>query len=221
MPYPSGDIVKYVIGGTAASDTWSIGIWQSLSGLTGTPTPAQMNAAALSRLNGFNTGVWSAATNPLKSANSPAVALGFCKSYLYRSGVLTAQGSSAITPVPGAATYTIPLFSAMCTTLLTGVAGRSYRGRLYLPLTGVVASSTTGQIGATQQGIITNLGSILTGYGPDDNLYPGDPTSFAGVLSQSRGAITKIQSLRADSLYDTQHGRTNKDVATSFWTASV
>lgn len=221
MPYPSGDVVKYVVGGGAASDTWSIGVWQSLTGLGGNPTPAQMNSAALSRLNGFDTAVWSASLGPLKAENSPAMNLSFCKSYLYRNGVLTAQGVGNKTAVPGGATTLLPLFTAICFTLLTGISGRSYRGRVYLPATGIVGSSTTGQIATTHQQLATNLGLWLGGFAPDDTSFPGDPTTYAGVLSQTKAAITKITSVRADSLYDTQHGRTNKDVAASVWSASV
>lgn len=218
---PAGDYVKYVIGGTIASDTWSIGICQSLTGLSGVPTPSQMNAAALVRLNGFNTAVWSLATSGLKLLNGAGVSLVNCKSYLYRGGVLSAQGTAAITPVPGTGSPGLPFYTAMCVSLLTDRPGRSGRGRLYLPATAAAVSATTGQFTTNLSGLATAVAGVLTAYGPDDNGYPGDPASVAAVVSNTHGLLTEIQSIRIDTLPDTQHGRTRHDTATSVYSATV
>ena len=217
----SGDVVKYVIGGACASDTWSTGVWQDLAGLTGTPTPSQMNAAAASRLSGFNSLVWGLVTQGLKAVNASGITLATCKSYLYRNGVLTAQGAASITPSAGSATPGSPFYTALCVSTLTNTPGRSGRGRMYLPITAYGISPTTGQYTNSAAGLITSMASWLTGFGPDDNLFPGDPASHAVVLSQLKGQVHPITSIRADSLPDTQHGRINKDLPTSFYTGSV
>jgi hypothetical protein len=221
MPY-SGDVVKYVVGGAIGSDQWSIGAYQRLNGLSSNPTPTQMNTAALARLNGFNTIVWSAATAGLKSVNATGVALSIIKSYLYRGGVLTAQGNAAITAVPGTGSANLPFFTALCCSLLTNTPGRSGRGRLYLPFTAGALTATGGQtnIGSLSQ-YAGNVASWLSGLGGNDNLYPGDPTSAAVVLSNTKSAVYDVVTTRIDSIPDTQHGRTRKDVAASVGTGTL
>jgi hypothetical protein len=221
MAKPNGDYVKYVIGGACGSDTWSIGLWQKLTGMSSTPTPAQMNAAALFRLNGFKTLVWTPASVPLAGLNATGVNLATAKAYLYRNGVLSAQGTASITASAGTSTRFMPFYTALCVSLLTNTPGRSGRGRVYLPYTGATINGTTGQSSDTLTTIANNFASMATGYGPDDNGFPGDPTSELEVVSSTHATSAKVVSVRIDSIPDTQHGRTRKVVATSTATASV
>lgn len=220
MPF-SGDVVKYVIGGACGSDTWSVGFYQQLTGLSGVPTPTQMNAAALFRLNGFNTIVWNPASNALKVPNASGVLLSTCRSYLYQGGVLTAQGAGAISSVAGTAGSPTPFYVALCCSLLTNTPGRSGRGRVYLPLTGSGFSGTTGQITNAFAPWVANLATMLSGFGPDDTQFPGDPASHAVILSNKTAAVHPITSVRADSIPDTQHGRTRRITATSTASSAV
>lgn len=222
MPYPSGDVIKYVVGGAIASDDWSCGVWQTVSGLTGNPTTTQMNTDALATLNVFNNDVWSAATAGQKTVNASGTLLSTIKSYLYRNGVLTRQGTASITAVAGTGTAVLPFYTAMCCSLLTDTAGRSGRGRIYLPFTAGALLAATGQmnIGALS-GYATNVAAFLTALNTNNTNFPGTPTQQVVVLSKTLGNTFPVTTVRIDSIPDTQHGRTRKDIASSVGTHAV
>jgi hypothetical protein len=222
MPFPSGDIIKYVMGGAVGSDDWSVGIWQTVSGLSSNPTTTQMNADVLATLTSFNTGLWSAATAGQKTVNASGTLLSTGKSYLYRAGSLTRQGTASITAVAGTSATILPFFTAMCCSLLTDTAGRSGRGRIYLPLTAGALLASTGQMNiGSLTSYATNVAAWLTGLNVTNTNFPGTPTMQCVVFSKTLGQTFPITTVRIDSIPDTQHGRTRKDIATSVGTHSV
>jgi hypothetical protein len=218
---PPGDLVKYVIGGSVPGDTWSIGFWQQLTGLTSNPTQAQMDAAALFRLNGFDSVAWSAAGVTVKGVAHSGTFLSFCKAALYRNGVLTQNGSGTKTPVAGTGGGLHPNYVALVVTLRTASAGRSHRGRVYLPATGVPISASTGRINTNAQPYADGIAAFLTGLGPDDVGFPGDPASHAVVVSRTTAVASNITSVSIDDKPDTQRGRENKLLGGSVWSHSV
>jgi hypothetical protein len=121
----------------------------------------------------------------------------------------------------GTSAVPVPFYVSMCASLLTNQPGRSGRGRMYLPLTGSGFNAGTGQMTLTLGTMASNVALFLTGLGPDDNTFPGDPTSEADVVSITHGLSNKITTVRIDSIPDTQHGRTRRVTATATGSASV
>lgn len=219
MVMPSGDILRIVVGGKMGADTWSIGSWRLYSGMTGTPTPAQMNANAAAWLGTFNSLVWSPASGGLKLINQLGVDLSTCTTYMYRAGQLAAQGTASQTAVAGSAGSSHPGYVACAVTTLTNAAGRSKRGRIFIPVQSGTIDANSLQFSGGISTVVTNLASwMATG---TDTTLPGSPTGSPIVLSRTTSSTAQITSLRADSIPDTQHGRTNKLVAVSRWTATV
>lgn len=214
MALPGTDLVNYRFGGTCGGDTWSVGFWASLAGLSGVPSPAQANADCAAVLTAFDGDVWSAATNPWKVRVAVGMTLASATSHFYSGGVLTAAGSATIAPVAGTGTNPQPVYVSRCVTLLTGRAGRSYRGRVYMPANGAPPSGTTFQYVSW----INELNNLATFFrnvlSADTTDLPGDPTLTPVVVSRTQAAATQIIALRMDSIPDTQHGRESRFVPT-------
>ena len=223
MPgFPSGDFCKYVVGGAVASDDWSVGVWVNVSGLTALPSVAQMNGNASALLTAFNNDIWSAATAGQKTVNASGCSLSTIKTYLYRDGVLVRQGTASITAVAGTSATVLPFFTAMCCSLLTETAGRSGRGRIYLPMTAGALLATTGQMNVgSLSSYAGNVATWLSALSTDEGTWPGDPAMRVCVLFKTHSDFHFVTSTRIDSLVDTQHGRTRKDLATSVGTGTV
>jgi hypothetical protein len=181
-----------------------------------------MNAEAAAYLTSFNTAVWSASTAGQKTVNASGVSLSTMKTYLYRSGVLTRQGQASITAVVGTGTAILPFYSSMCCSLLTETAGRSGRGRVFLPFTAGALLAATGQMNVgSLSSYAGNVATWLSGINIDDSTFPGTPTVRVQVLSKTTATSHDVTSTRIDSLPDTQHGRTRKDLATAVGTGTV
>lgn len=221
MPPPVGDYIKYVVGGAVASDSWTVSHSQQLGGLTGIPTPTVMNALASTVLGAFNTTYWNPSTNKGASLCNTGTNLATLKAYLYRNGVLSAQGAAAIAPVAGTSGTALPNYVAMCVSLLSNMPGKSGRGRMYLPATGAAIAAATGQYSSTLTAILTNLASYLDGINAVLSPLPGSPSGACAVVSNTHGLMNPVTSIRTDSLPDTQHGRTRKDIATAVYSATL
>lgn len=223
MAMPSGDILALRLGGAVPSDSWSIGFWFVITGLTTTPSPSAMNSAALGALNGFNNLFWNAATNPWKAEVSSGTTLASSTCYLYRGGTLTASGTGAITAVPGTGSGANPQYTARCVTLQTNSPGRSRRGRVYLPETATSVNATSG-LWLSRSAALANLASFFsTSAGTQSAGYffgTGETADFV-VVSTTHTYTTSITGLRMDNKPDTQHGRESKLVATVFDTATI
>jgi hypothetical protein len=223
MALPTGDLLRIQVGGAVPSDTWSCSFWFTLAGLGGTPTPTQMNTAAQSFLAGFNTTFWNVATNPWKGFCSTGTSLSTSKSYLYRGGLLVANGSGAITAVAGGAGAVLPNYVARCVTTLTAQPGRSRRGRFFLPCTGATVAGATGLF-ATVSGALSNLAGQLghsSGAQSSGYFFGGSEVATYAVVSATHGYATPITTLRCDNIPDTQHGRENKLIATVIDTVTI
>lgn len=215
MPVAPGKLIKYSIGGAVGSELWSINFWCRTNSTIATPTPAQMNTTAANSLSAFNTVVWSASSNGLKSGNTSDTTLSNSKLYFYDGGLLTVDGAASITPVAGTGTSAHPGYVASVCSLLTDYPGRSKRGRLYLPATGMGILTTTSQWASSTltHGIVDNMRLFLQNGGIAPS-WDGTAGIHPVIMSMSLGSITDVTGLRMDSLPDTQHGRTRRLVAT-------
>lgn len=138
--------------------------------------------------------------------------------YAYPSGGPTALYVGAATISVGTGTSTLdslPLQCAMVVSLHTGFAGRTARGRLYLPATG--QTLTAHQYGSSQVTAIANdfaaffnAVNTLTGVG-----------SVAVVSQKGTGNTRAVTSVVVDSRVDVQRRRANSEASTSTQTSTV
>lgn len=221
MALPLGIWLRMTIFGTMVNDTWSINPWFSLGSVVNhNPSAAELDTLASGAISDFDSKVWSAASNPLKGSNAPYVALTGCKLAFYHDNVLYQSANHGITPVVGTSATIHPPYVAQVATLLTATAGRTNRGRLYLPATGLGVSSTTGQQSGSPTAFINNLASWLnnrSAWGIGTWINAIDPI----VMTQRGGAPQRVTTLRSDTKFDTQRGREDKLVPTNSGTATV
>lgn len=216
MPMPTDDLMKVTVGGKCFADTWQSSFWIRLTGLSGTPTSTQLdtNAATIGTQFGAP---WSTNSNPLKAANMSGVDFSVVKLAVYRSGALVNSVIHPVTPIAGTsvATGSAPT-GCLVMTLLTGLAGRTNRGRMYWPVTAACCSPTTGlQTLQSVSGTVANFKAWWDTINASANAnLPGTPTQRVVVVSQggisSSPHTTTVVSLRMDDKLDSQRGRSNK-----------
>lgn len=217
MGKPSGRIWKCTLGGKISdSDGWSINTWWREVAFTVIPTQADTDAIATGLLADFNSKFWNPATNPYKAVNAAATTVVNAKVYAYVDGVLTYEASSAVTAIPGTSSNAQPAYCAQVFSLRTPFFGRSARGRLYMPRTGVSNSGSTLQYTNTQAHV-DNLASWLGGA----TYNSGNISIKAIVLSEVKSAGYDVVEVRMDSLPDTQRGRISSSLPTSTMLHSV
>lgn len=109
-------------------------------------------------------------------------------------GLILVDGASVVPPLPPQ--------NAIVVTLRTALAGRSYRGRVYLPGASELASSATGSI---ESAAMTNANDFI------DNIITetvSGQTWNLGVASPTLGLTTAVtNALVRDNVFDTQRRR--------------
>lgn len=138
--------------------------------------------------------------------------------YYYSGGANTSL--TAVAPIAtGAGTLAgspLPNQLAVVATLLTGVPGRSNRGRSYLPAPNA-AQLANGQLPtATATALATQFGAFLTAV----KAYNGSEV-IPCVASPHTGLIRSLTSVRVDTKLDTQRRRANKTAITSASTVNI
>lgn len=214
MPMPSGVVWKLTVGGAIGGvDSWSIGIWADLP--DGVPSQGNLDSLTSDLLGDFKNDVWDPASTGFKAQNSNGVDLSKAKSYVYSAGNLVMQSAASITAVPGTASTARPAYTALAFTLHTASFGRSSRGRVYLPATGVGTNTATLQF-TLSQACADQMASWL-------NTWNGNPYFAAHpvVLSQKHGTTAHITSVSVNTLPDTQRGRMSKATPTSTFSHTV
>lgn len=104
----------------------------------------------------------------------------------------------------------LPNQNAVVVSLRTDRAGRSYRGRSYLPGIGAGAMQTTGQMSAAQATTIVNAYADFLQAVKDS--ADGAPPI---VCSPTRGAMTPLSYVQVDTRLDTQRSRATRQAATA------
>lgn len=105
--------------------------------------------------------------------------------------------------VTGTGTTTLPNQVCLVLTLNTGLAGRSHRGRMYIP----IAKATLDASSELTSQLLTDFVTTWRTFFSDVN------ASDAGeivVVSQSLGAFSPLSSVKADSRLDIQRRRANQ-----------
>lgn len=209
---PPNGTIRVVLGGQVSpQDVWSISLWFTIGELAGTPTQAQANTIATAMLSSFHTNFWAAAG--VTSSISPLTSLSSCTAYFYdgTSSAAGTQGTAVQTVQPGSGS-TSPAYVALAASLITGRAGRSGKGRVFLPMTGLSISATTMQV-TSVVAIANAFKAALAGMVASFTVGGGSVTTVACVYSRKLNQLNSIDAISVDSLPDTQHGRTNKATA--------
>lgn len=111
--------------------------------------------------------------------------------------------------VAGTGGDALPSEVAVCVSLETGILGRSYRGRSYLPGIAQAAAAADGTINPTYyENIAAQYAGLLTSL---DAHVGGETESFMniGVLSETKGIWTEIIGVKCGSVFDVQRRRRN------------
>jgi hypothetical protein len=215
-------VLRVVVGGpVGGGDNWSIGLNMGVgtpaadAGATGT----EMNTVATDVLAFVKT-AWDNA-NGIKTICRSGTALLSASSYLYGTGaVLTAQGAATIASDPGTGSFPAPAFNALVVSLQTATAGRSGRGRLYLPASSPVSNASDGQstITATLGPVIRTLLQALT---RTYVLHGANVVGSLVVASPLTDNYDFATSFHINSLYDTQRGRQNRLTANATYSNTI
>lgn len=201
-----------------AGENWLIGIWLSMSGLSGNPNQTQLDAAAGQVFATGLTNLWNPSTGvKLATYNTSASDLSKASINVYRGGSFAGTGLGVFTPTTGLTSSGLTSgLAALCVSTHTAQAGRSGRGRMYLPMSAKTTQINLQYANADLTGILATvkswLGVLGTGVGAS---LPGTPTCTPVVVSLKHSTFSAITSLSADSLPDTQHGR-NRRVPPAF-----
>lgn len=219
MALPLGSWLRFTALGSMVNDTWSTNVWLRALGDT-VPTATQLDTWTASVLADFDSKVWSNATNGLKLSNAPYCSLTGGRGLFYRDSVLQQSATHAMTPVVGSGSSIHPPYVALVATTLTGRAGRSFRGRMYLPVTALGVSGTTGQQSGNPSGFATNLASWLSNHAAW-TYWTGVTGAAPVVMTQTGATPENITAVRVDTKFDSQRGREDKLVPTATSSAAV
>lgn len=208
MPLPGIPLGLFQHQGTVAGgETWSIGVWYWMTGLTAGTTQGQADTAASDAHGLFKTNIWTAS---LQASNAAFIALTNTRFHLYEAGVATASGLFTDTPSAGTAATGSAPYQALVVTEYSTLAGRSGRGRIYLPFTTGGISTSTGQLAAAPTGLMTAYKNYISAMNSHTWALPGAPGAVPSVVSRTHATQAGITHMRIDSKLDTQHGRTKK-----------
>lgn len=198
-------------GVLAGAQRWSIGI-----SFTTTPAPGGVDSVGMTALannlfTAFNTNAWSTTASgsaQLKSIASSSANLDKVRTYYYPGSATVAAvvGESTQTSIPGTGGRTQPAQSAIVCSLLTGLAGRSNRGRVYLP-NGTTPTDANGTFSTSlaapiAQSLANFLSAIRTASAFGGTIVP--------IVDSSTGADYPITVVRCDNVTDTQRRRRDK-----------
>lgn len=205
---------RVVIDGTLAggAERWSCGIAYTADAIT--PTSAELATWAEAILTSLAPTTGQPAT--LKGYVSSSGSIQRVRTYSYPDVGAPAdrQGVSVGAALVGAGSANMPPQCSMVVTLLTGIPGKSTRGRFYWPHVGGTVSnggksSLVGQTTATAfSGLLSNWGTLIDGV----DIRPA-------VVSEKTGLITPVSTVSVGDVIDTQRRRRDGLVETRFVSA--
>lgn len=202
--------------GNPGVEEWSIGVHYGGLGSGNLQTSAELQDWAEDAFAIFTDFV----TYPTwGGALSDSVTLSTVTAYYYPAvGPALGVGASSAPPVPGLTTADLPPQCSVVASLLTGLSGRSFRGRVYLPLLSMAFNADTFQIDAgQQQGVADDFAGMLTAIG---NAGSGVQLITPVVYSAARDLITPVSQISVGSVIDTQRRR-REGLAESYLSADV
>ena len=133
-----------------------------------------------------------------------------CYVYLSSTGGATYVGEYSSTPNPGTSSAAaLPLQVGLVLTLRTGSAGRSFRGRMYLPINNL-------SLDAGHEAPVAALADLCTSWATAfSDWNTGGTGTEVCVISTQRGVATPVTSVTMDSRMDVQRRRANRQAITA------
>lgn len=202
----------FTFGGVlAGAQRWSIGI-RAIDEVSGTaPSAAQLSAACDQLFTDFNTSMWNPGTGTgFGSIAGSAANFDQVRGYwrALRNGPASIVGASTQGASPGSGSPNLPPQCAIVVTLLTGLAGKSFKGRVYMPnRTAIVAAD-----GNLPTATVTALAVTASNWLSLFRTRSVGGERLTGVVSGAQGP-NAITAVAVDSVVDTQRRRRDKVVA--------
>jgi hypothetical protein len=130
------------------------------------------------------------------------------KVYSYPDGGPTATfvGEAPIVSMVGTGGGNAPLYMCVVLSLRTGISGRSFRGRMYLPANGVALTTAHRLPTAAVAAVTLGMGNWFNAI----NALTGDNIASVSVLSQHLGEHFDVNEVTGDDKPDVQRRRENK-----------
>ena len=212
MSIPSG-AARVTLYGTAQSgnEIWATSFWINMT----TPVPSDAIATtvaaalyALATSSGF--------TDALKACigdDCTIEGLGF---YQYTGGTTATYVGHSASVIYGTGTSLNALQLSRVATLRTALSGRRYRGRMYLPHTGLLPGSAHLWDASASTTCIDKLALWFTDINAAHSTY-GDVV----VMSSAGSAVTNVTEVTSDQRPDVQRRRANSQALGTVHTVSV
>lgn len=212
MAFPPGDYFQLTVrGNITGGESWSFGHYQELTGLIDLPSPTDLQTVC-DACEGHAATLWTA----LKAFNHAGVSYtGLNMRFIRNGATVFSNQTNEATAIPGTGGQTIPVFTARVVTVQTARAGRSYRGRIYLPYTGQVPVSGT-PLWTSNSALVTAVKTYMLGCTAEILTLPDAVTAGPVVYSATVGGHEPVIGLRMDNKPDTQRGRERSISATLF-----
>lgn len=214
--------IKFSIFGTLyTSQTWSTGFACQLGPAAAVPTPQDMIDIC--------NDVWGAAGTQFSAAfsktnNASCRITGLRADYYGLGGTQASaigEASDTVASVGNGTANNTPLL-ALVSTLRTALPGRSGRGRMYWPLTGLATGGTAGQVLTADAGTVaTSVAGAFT----QINALDASAVWYKGikvvVASGTKSINNQVTTVDVDTLVDVQHRREDSFTAAGTGTAAV
>lgn len=197
---------RYVIHGTlgnSGQEEWTTGVTVGASAPVEFPTsPTQLSEMADDFLTILRTGT---EAGPLRALLGAAGAVTGVTLYHYpAAGPADSVGESTGAGFPGVGSIQMPPQAAVVFSLLTGIPGRSYRGRMYWPaLNGVINIGLAQDVDDCQAQADAMAGVLAALVAAN---YP-DPPYYVGVHSATQDVVTPVTRVAVGTRFDTQRRR--------------
>ncbi len=212
MPGFATGALKFVMSGDiGGAQTWSCGFW-----VAGEVTESTLDLAQVVALTKGFVSTWGDAVSDYWSTRTHLTDLGV---YYYPAGSVVATrnfvGPLSTPSSGGHTTNLLPTYVSLVQTLRTALSGRSFRGRIYVPITsaalgqdGQMAITDITVVASKTRDLLSDVNDVdLTGVGVGDH--------SCVVASFTKGLTTPITAVFSDSLMDVQHRREDKIGATA------
>lgn len=202
--------------GTGGLEEWSTGITYAGLGSGNLQSPEALQDWAEDAFALVTDGV----TNPrLLGMLSTAATVDAVTAYYYpEGGPATGVGASSASPVAGTSTIQQTPQTSVVMSMLTGMAGRSRRGRCYWPaLGGVVLGTTLGISASIAQDLADEWAVLISAIADAGG---GLDPFFPGVYSPTLDLITPVSQVAVGNVLDTQRRRRD-GLAEQYSTADV
>lgn len=195
-----------LFGNIGTAQSWSTG-WSFAQ--QGVPTSTDLHDYLANQVNAAVDAAWTgnAGTVGIGDICSPDTTLVGIRAYYYPAGQKTAAAQGEFEyPVPrvGAGPASLPTQTALVASTLSGLPGRSNRGRMYLPCTGATLNGHQLAPADVNQ-LATNVATMLSSF----NAMVNTPGAARAAIASKNGLVP-ITQIRIDSETDVQRRRADK-----------